>query len=97
MFFSHYIVMTTNKTRRSWKHKKKHFNKNNLDHDEKTKKKHRRHRRRNRTRRHSVSSWKNHYTYESNNDASISNISNSNKGTGNIINGLRDFLASKKK
>jgi hypothetical protein len=86
--------MTTNKTRRSKKDKKKI-----LKHDV-TKKRHRNRSRRNRSRRnrrHTVSSWKNHYTYESDNDVSISNISNSHKGSGNIVNGLRDFLASKKK
>lgn len=87
--------MTTNKTRRSKKDKKKI-----LEHDV-TKKgsrnRSRRSRRSHRNRRHKVSSWKNHYTYESDNDVSISNISNSHKGSGNIVNGLRDFLASKKK
>ena len=92
--------MTTNKTRRSKKDKKKI-----LEHDV-TKKSSRNRSRRNRSRRNrsrrnrsrrKVSSWKNHYTYESDNDVSISNISNSHKGSGNIVNGLRDFLASKKK
>lgn len=96
--------MTTNKTRRSKKDKQN--KKNILEHDT-TKKKHRRHRRRshrnrNRNRNRIDSSWKNHYTYESDTDASISNISNGYKGTGykgtgNIVNGLRDFLALKNK
>ena len=85
--------MTTNKTRRSKKDKKKI-----LEHDvTKKSSRNRSHRNRSRRNRRKVRSWKNHYTYESDNDVSISNISNSHKGSGNIINGLRDFLASKKK
>jgi hypothetical protein len=82
--------MTTNKTKRSKKDKKKI-----LEHDV-TKKSNRRHRsRRNRNRSNRiVSSWKNHYTYESL-DPGNTNTKNTNKG--NIVNGLRDFLALKKK
>lgn len=86
--------MTTNKTKRSKKDKKKI-----LEHDV-TKKSNRRHRsrrnrsRRNRNRNRIVSSWKNHYTYESL-DPGNTNTKNTNKG--NIVNGLRDFLALKKK
>jgi hypothetical protein len=80
--------MTTNKTKREKKRLKKHLKK------DKTKKKHRHHRRK------SVSSWKNHYTYESDNlnPTSISNGSNNKNSLNNgiIVNGLRDFLALKK-
>ena len=81
--------MTTNKTKRENKRLKKHLKKH-LKKD-KTKKKHRHHRRK------SVSSWKNHYTYESDNlnTTSIGNASN-NKNNDIIVNGLRDFLALKK-
>ena len=90
--------MTTNKTKRSKKrHLVKHLkNADILPHDI-TKKKHRRHRRHRRShRRHVVSSWKNHYTYESDNlnTTSISNKNNTNNG--NIVKGLKDFLAAKK-
>jgi hypothetical protein len=78
--------MTTNKTKREKKRLKKHLKK--LLNKDKTKKKHR---------RKSVSSWKNHYTYESDNlnTTSIGNASN-NKNNDIIVNGLRDFLALKK-
>lgn len=91
--------MTTNKTRRLKRSKKRHSknkdkDKNILDHVT-TKKKHRRHRKR----VHSNSSWENHYIYESS-DPELSNTTNknytNNTNKGNIVNGLRDFLALKK-
>ena len=93
--------MTTNKTKREKKHlkKDKKHKKDILDHDS-TKKKHRRHRRSHRNRNRTVSSWKNHYTYESDNlnPTSISNGFNNKNSLNNgiIVNGLRDFLALKK-
>lgn len=84
--------MTTNKNRRSKK------NSDLLAHD-KTKKKRHRHRRKHRRRsRHSVSSWKNHYTYESDNlnTTSITNKNNPNNGNAIIVKGLKDFLALNK-
>jgi hypothetical protein len=78
--------MTTNKTRRT---KKRHSKKKDIT---KT-----RHRNRSRHRsRHRSSSWKNNYTYESYapETSNTNNIVNGNNG--NIVNGLRDFLALKK-
>jgi hypothetical protein len=93
--------MTTNKTRRSKKkHLIKHLKNDDISPHDKTKKKHRRYRKHRRHRSHShsrsVSSWKNHYTYESDNlnTTSISNKNNTNNG--NIVKGLKDFLALKK-
>jgi len=74
--------MTTNKTRRT---KKRHSKKKDVT---KIRHRNRSHRNRNRS-----SSWKNHYTYESY-APETSNIVNGNNG--NIVNGLRDFLALKK-
>ena len=87
--------MTTNKTRRSKKKHHKNNDKDLLAHDT-TKKKHHRRRHRRHRRSRSVSSWKNHYTYESDNldTTSISNKNNLNNG--NIVKGLKDFLAAKK-
>ena len=90
--------MATNKTRRSKKRhsKNKDKDKNILEHDT-TKKSHRNRSHRNRSHRNRiVSSWNNHYTYESDNDTSVSNITSKNSNKGNIVNGLRDFLAAKK-
>lgn len=92
--------MTTNKTRRSKKkHLIKHLKNDDISPHDKTKKKHRRyrkHRRHSHSHSRSVSSWKNHYTYESDNldTTSISNKNNLNNG--NIVKGLKDFLAAKK-
>ena len=85
--------MTTNKKRRSRRHDK------TKKRDKKNKS--RRHRHRHRSHKsHDVSSWKNHYTYESDNlnPTSISNGSNNKNSLNNgiIVNGLRDFLALKK-
>jgi len=88
--------MATNKSKK--RHKKKHIIRHDIRHDirhEKTKKKHR-HRRRHRSRSRNVSSWQNHYTYESDNVNSPSISNTTNKNDGNIVNGLRDFLAFKK-
>jgi hypothetical protein len=89
LFFSPYIVMATNKS------KKKHDRKDNIRH-EITKKKHR-HRRRRHKRLSRKSPWQNNYVYESDNVISNS-INNSTKknNDGNIVNGLRDYLSLKK-
>ncbi len=79
--------MTTNKTRRT---KKRHSKKKDIT---KTSHRNRRHRSRHRSRHRNRSSWKNHYTYESY-APETNNIVNGNNG--NIVNGLRDFLALKK-
>jgi hypothetical protein len=87
--------MATNKIRQS---KKKHSKKNGILKHDTTKKGYRNRSRRNRSRRNrsNVSSWKNYYTYES----SVSSNTTSNKpntnNKGNIVDGLRDFLALKK-
>jgi hypothetical protein len=78
--------MTTNKTRRT---KKRHSKKKDIT---KTRHRNRSHRSRHRNRS-NRSSWKNHYTYESY-APETNNIVNGNNG--NIVNGLRDFLALKK-
>ena len=68
-------------TRKARRSKKRHLNKK-----DKSKKRH--HKKR------ATVSWKDHYTYES----SVSSFgpSTTNKNNGNIVNGLRDFLALKK-
>ena len=82
--------MATRKSRRS---KKRHAKADkNIDHH-KSKKRH--HKKR------ATVSWKDHYTYESSSSSSSSSSSPSpssttNKNNGNIVNGLRDFLALKK-
>ena len=81
--------MTTRKARRS---KKRHLNKK-----DKSKKRHRHHKNKKRT----TVSWKDHYTYESpnpnSNPSSSPKTTNKNyENNGNIVNGLRDFLALKK-
>ena len=84
--------MTTNKKRRSRRHDK------TKKRDKKEKSRRHRHRHR-RHKSHDVSSWKNHYNYESDNDKSSSIINTTNKNdlnNGNIVNGLRDFLQGKK-
>ena len=78
--------MTTRKSRR---YKKKHLNKTEKEKENshhKSKKRHRKKR--------TVVSWKDYYTYESLNPSPSPSITNKNNG--NIVNGLRDFLALKK-
>ena len=86
--------MTTNK-RRSRRHDKT----KKRDKKEKSRRRHRHRHSHRRHKSHDVSSWKNHYNYESDNDKSTSIINTTNKNdanNGNIVNGLRDFLQGKK-
>lgn len=83
--------MTTNKIRRSKKRRSKK-NIDKLDHGA-TKTKHRRHKRH---KRNSVGLFLSSRDYESH-DPELSNTNHANNtNKGNIVNGLRDFLALKK-